>query len=269
MSVLGSYLVAARAFVVRDTLLYFSYRWRMVTQVASIFVSLSLFYFVSRLVNAGEFTPARYFAFVVVGVAILELLTATLTTMPGVLRGELMIGTFERLVVSPIGPVGAILCMTLFPVLMALVMGAVTLCVGAVVFGLPLAWSTAALALPVGLLGVLALLPLSLLVAAAVLLVKQAGQAAAFFVTGLSLAGGTFFPVELLPAWIGWVSEIQPLTPALELLRYALVERPIDGSGWLAGAKLAGFALVMAPTSLVILLRSVDVCRRRGTLIEY
>jgi ABC-2 type transport system permease protein len=255
--------------VKRDALLYLSYRWRFAIQVASVFVSISLFYYVSRLVSVEEFSPATYFAFVIVGIAVLEILTATLTTMPAVVRGELMTGTFERLVVSPVGPVGSIVAMAIFPVLLAFVVGSVTIGLGVLVFGLPLVWSTAPLALPVGLLGVLSFLPLALFVAAAVLLVKQAGTAAAFFVTGLSLAGGAFFPVDLLPTWVAWISEVQPLTPALELLRYALVGRPLDGSGWVLAGKLVGFALVMGPISLAALHMSINACRRRGTLIEY
>lgn len=262
-------LAAAAAFVKRDAMLYVSYRWSFLTQIASVFVSVALFYYVSRLVTVGAFSPDRYFAFVLVGIAILQIVSATLTTVPTVVRGELVAGTFERLVVSPFGPAGSIVSMSLFPVMLALLVSITTLGLGALVFDLPLAWSTAPLALPIVLLGVVAFLPLALLICAAVLLVKQAGTASSFLLAGMTFASGTFFPIALLPAWVSWASEVQPLTPVLELLRYALVDRPLDGSGWVAAAKLAGFAIVMAPISVVALDKSIGVCRRRGTLIEY
>jgi ABC-2 type transport system permease protein len=134
---------------------------------------------------------------------------------------------------------------------------------------MPLEWSTAALVAPVGVLGALAFAPFALLVAGAVILVKQAGAGAGFLVTGISLVGGFFFPVTLLPDWIQWVSNVQPFTPALNLLRHLLVGAPLDGSPWMPVVKLAGFAAVLLPLALMILRLSIRLAQRRGTIIEY
>ena len=88
--------------------------------------------------------------------------------------------------------------MLAFPMLVALVSGTVALMFGIVVFGLPIHWSTAPLAIPVALLAALAFAPFAIGIGGAVLAVKQAGRASGFVVTGLSLVGGFFFPVALL-----------------------------------------------------------------------
>jgi ABC-2 type transport system permease protein len=261
---------AALAVMRRDLQLFFSYRLRFVSQLFGTLFAVTLFYYVSRLVDVHEFpTHDAYFAYVVVGLATMELLTATLHTVPSTLRGELLSGTFERMVVSPFGPLGGIVSLTLFPMALALVMLTVTLAVATLVFGLPMHWSTVPLIIPVILLGMLAFLPLALLIAAAVLIVKQAGNVAALLISGLALAGGSFFPVSILPSAVRWISDVQPLTPALELARHELVGTAIAGSAWTATAKLAGFAVVLIPLSVLAISAAIRICRARGTLIEY
>src|SRR5207253_645280 len=99
---------------------------------------------------------------------------------------------------------------TVFPFLVSLVSGFVTIAFATVAFGMPVRWSTVALAVPAAFLGGLAFLPLALLIAAAVILVKQAESGVGFIVSGISLIGGFFFPVTLLPNWIEWVAHVQP-----------------------------------------------------------
>jgi len=125
------------------------------------------------------------------------------------------------------------------------------------------------LVVPVAVLGLLALLPFAFLLASVVLIVKQAGSAATFLISGLALAGGSFFPVSVLPSALRWISDVQPLTPALELIRHELVDASISGSPWLAAAKLAAFTIVLLPVSILAISASLKVCRARGTLVEY
>lgn len=265
-------LDAMLGIVRRDARLYFSYRNRVIAQVLIVAANVTLFYYVSRLVGSERFSdPEAYFAFVVVGLQILHVLTATLSMLPLAVRQELLAGTFERLAVSPLGPAASIVAMTAFPLLSALVTGVVTLTVAGTVFGLSLAWSTAWLSIPAALLAALAFLPFALLIGSAVLVFKQAGAAGSFLVIGLSLASGVYFPTDVLPGWIRWIAQVQPFGPALELLRYLLIGTDINASGSVGSAllRLALFAVVMLPVSLIVLDASVRRCRRLGTLIEY
>jgi ABC-2 type transport system permease protein len=262
--------VAALAVMRRDFQLFLSYRLRFISLVFSALFTVTLFYYVSRLVSARQFpTHSAYFAYVVVGLAAMEILTATLHAVPTGLRSELLTGTFERMVVSPYGPLGSIVALSLFPMALATVMVTITLAIAALLFGLPLHWSTVPLVVPVVVLGLLALLPFAFLLASAVLIVKQSGSAATFLISGLALAGGSFFPVSILPSALRWISDVQPLTPALELIRHELVDASISGSPWVAVAKLAAFAAVLLPVSILAIAAALRLCRARGTLIEY
>ena len=62
--------------------------------------------------------------------------------------------------------------------------------------------------------------------AAAVVVFKQTNAGATFIVTGVTLLAGVYFPVALLPGWIEWASDVQPFTPALDLLRTRWSGRP-------------------------------------------
>ena len=261
---------AAAGVLRRDAQLWWSYRGRAVSQTFTVFFSLALFYYVSRLVHVSQFeTSKSYFSYVAVGILILGILTGALTAVPLAVRQELVAGTFERFVVSPLGPVAGVAAMLLFPMLSTVALSVVQFLLASAVFGLPVHWTTAAAGVPIALLGACAFAPFAIFLAAAVMVVKQVSGGAAFITSGLAFVGGLFFPVSLLPHWLHWASDVQPLTPALEALRHVLLgtatARPLAADL----ARLAGFAAVLGPLSLWALSRGIAAGRRRATLIEY
>ncbi|HLX20725.1 MAG TPA: ABC transporter permease [Gaiellaceae bacterium] len=270
MSILADYTAAGMAIVRRDALLFVSYRFRVLSQLATVFFSISLFYYLSRMVHVSSFSSSNeYFGYAVVGIAILDVIGASLAGLPPALRQELVAGTFERLVLSPAGAVASTVAMLAFPMLVALVSGTVALTFGIVAFGLPLHWSTVPFAVPVAVLAAVAFAPFAIVIGGAVLAIKQAGRVSGFIVSGLSLIGGFFFPVALLPWWIRWMSQVQPFTPSLNLLRHFLIGTPLVEAEWISVLKLAGFAGVLMPFAVWFLSVSVRWAQRRGTIIEY
>ena len=261
---------AALGLLERDWRTFISYRIRPITMLLSAFFSLTLFYYISRLVKVSSIGSADdYYAFVVVGLIILQVLTSTLYTPPVNLQQELFAGTFERLVTSPFGPVASVCAMLLFPFVQALVTAVVMLAAASALFGLPVEWSTAALALPVAVLGALAFSCFGLALAGVALLVKQAAAGSTWIVAGITLISGFYFPVALLPGWIEWASAVQPFTPTVDLLRHVLVGTPMNGEAWLKVLKVVAFAVVLLPVSLAILSACTRGSRRRATILEY
>lgn len=262
-------LVGAAAIVKRDWVIFASYRLRFFSEIVSAVLGVTLFYYVSRLVTGGAFSSSdAYFAYAVIGLAVLQVLTACLVVMPMALRQELLAGTFERILVSAYGPVQSLLAMSVFPFLSALVSATITIVFAAAVFGMHVSWSTAALAFPAAVLGYLAFLPFAVMLTGLVFVVKQVGTGAGFLITCLALVAGVFFPVVLLPDWIQWTSEVQPLTPAADLLRHLVVGAPIE-SAWSATWRLVAFAAVLVPISIISLRISLSHAQRRGTVLEY
>jgi ABC-2 type transport system permease protein len=269
MNFVRDHLRPTIAVVRRDLLLAWSYRLQFIAGVFSGFISLTIFYYVSRLVRIEQFDPNEYFAFVAIGIVIFTIVTATLEIPQTSLRQELVAGTFERLLLAPWGSAAAIVSLLIYPILYTLATVTCLVGIAAAVFGLELQWSTASLAIPVAVLSLFAFAPFGILLLASVTLNKKAPPGASYLIAGLSLVAGLYFPVALLPDWIRWASDVQPLTPAAELLRSTLVGQPLAHSAWLSVAKLMFFAAVVVPISMAVLRMALRASRRRGTILEY
>ena len=265
-------VTAAHAFIAvmrRDLHVYLSYRTRLVSQVMTALFSLTLFYYLSRLVHVSGFsTPARYFGFVVVGLALLSVVYSCFS-IPEYIRQELVAGTFERLLLSPFGPVRAVVAMALFPLVLSFALALLTLALACALFSLHLHWATVPLALPTIALVLAAFLPFGLLFAALTLLIKQGNVGTSWVIALMALTGGAYFPVALLPGWLQSVSRLQPFTPATAVLRHLLVGGPATASLGSSLAKLAVFAGVLLPLSIAVLSGAIGTGQRRGTIIEY
>jgi ABC-2 type transport system permease protein len=258
-----------RAVLHRDFVVYISYRSRLVSQVLTSLFSLTLFYYVSRLVHVEGFaTPGAYFGFVIVGIALISVLYSCFGVAETV-RQELIAGTFERLLLSPFGPICSVLAMAIFPLIVSFVLAAITLLIGWGAFGLSLHWATVPLAIPAMLLALLAFLPFGLAFAALTVVMKQGNVGTSWVIALISIVGGLYFPITLLPGWVQTAAEFQPFTPATELLRHLLVGSPNSESIELIIAKITLFAVILLPLSLWALSKSIRIGQRRGTIIEY
>lgn len=270
LSGIGANAIAIVAVIRRDIRRASSYRAGVVLAGVSGIFTMLTFYYVSRLVIVEPFdSPDAYFAFVVVGLLALQIANGVLSIPLFLLSQELMSGTFERLVVSPLGARTSLVGTMVFPLASSVVAGTASVAFAAIVFGIHLELPDALLAIPAaGLIG-LAFAPLGLFLLAGVLVVKQIATAAGWIVTVLSLLAGLYFPVALLPDWIQWGADVQPLTPAVDLMRHLIVGTDIPDSPWLNALRLVAFAVVLLPIAWWLLGRAVDRSRRRGTIIEY
>ena len=269
MSAFADNLSAFYAVVRRDFHVFLSYRTRLVSQVLTSIFSLTLFYYVSRLVRVEGFTtPDRYFGFVVVGIALVGVLYSCFAVSETI-RQELVAGTFERLLLSPFGGVRGAVATMIFPLAYAFLMATITLALGVTIFGMDLHWSTVPLALPALLLALLAFLPFGLFFCALTVATKQANIGASWVIALLSIVGGLYFPIALLPGWAQLAAEVQPFTPATELLRHLLVGAPMETSIGLGLVKIVVFAELLVPVALYALHRAIRLGQRRGTIIEY
>lgn len=270
MSTAAAYGRAVLAVFVRDLLVYLSYRGRLPGQLITVILIVSLLHSFSRLVTSPEFpTPEDYFAFALIGVVILRALTLSFSSLALSMRQELVAGTFERLATSALGPILGTAAMTLFPLALSLFVGMATIAFAVVALGMSLEWSTVPLAFLAALLAALTLIPFSLMIAAATISFKQAGAAVRFFMIGIATVAGLLFPVTILPSWIEWMSEVQPFTPMVDLLRHLLLGTPLEDSVGTAVLKVAGFVAVLLPLAVYLLHASIERGRRRATLLEY
>jgi ABC-2 type transport system permease protein len=268
VGVLAPYAGAVLATMKRDAHIFLSYRLRVLSQAVAMLFTLLIFYYVGKLIPAGAIGPhGQYFAFAVVGIVTAAVLTSALGSAQ-IVRMELMQGNFERILISPLGPVWGVVAVVAFPIAYSTVFSGVMLAVASLVFGVPLHAAGIAPALGVGILGALCLACLGLLFVGGLIAFKSA-LGATWVIAALSLLGGAYFPLRLFPGWIRWTSDVQPYTPTVDLLRHLLIgTRPMEAV-WIELVKLVGFALVLMPVAVGVLALAVRVSRRRGTIMEF
>lgn len=259
---------AVWATIKRDATVLKSYRMRVVGQILTILFGMTMFYYVAKLVRPGVVGPnGQYFAYVVVGIVSLSALTAALN-LSQIVRAELLTGTFERILVSPLGPLGGVLALAAFPVIYSLGLSALMLAVAKEIYGFPVHLAGIPSALVVSALGTAAFVCIGLLFVATLLAFKSA-TGAGWVIAGLSILGGVYFPIKLFPGWLQWAADVQPFTPTVDLLRHLLLGTPSTQAVWLELVKLVGFTVTLMPLSVAILSSAVHLSRRRGTLMEY
>jgi ABC-2 type transport system permease protein len=267
--VIGLLLRSAGAVALRDVRSYGSNWARLSTAVVRLAFIILLVYYVSQLVRVPAFaTPGSYFAYVVCGLIALQLVS-TMLAMPVALREQLTAGVFERVATSPLGPLGTVLAALIFPTLLAVFLGIVVIVLGALAFGLDLNWPTLAWWPLVMVAAGLAFAPLAILLTALTMAFKPVASSSSAIVATLGLVAGIYFPSRLLPDWIAWMSAVQPLTPAAELLRHVIADRALPSPWWELVGRLLLFAVVLGPISVAALRMSIQRARRLGSLTAY
>jgi ABC-type multidrug transport system permease subunit len=112
-------------------------------------------------------------------------------------------------------------------------------------------------------------MPFAFLLVALVMAFKQVSSATQFIIAGIAIVGGLYFPIAELPGWIRWASEVQPFTPAADLLRHLLVNATLAHPAGVDLLKLAGFSIVLLPVGFTLLRASIGYGQRTGTIAEY
>jgi ABC-2 type transport system permease protein len=99
--------------------------------------------------------------------------------------------------------------------------------------------------------------------------IKQGAIGTTWVIALISIVGGLYFPITLLPHWVQTGAKLQPFTPATDVLRHLLVDSPQSTSIGAALIRLVAFAAVLLPLSLFALSSAIRTGQRRGTIIEY
>jgi ABC-2 type transport system permease protein len=262
-----------RAFLRRDWITARSYRFAFALQIVQSLLELSLFFFLAKLVS-GPAVGAKvdasggYFPFVIVGLALMELVTVGLTSFALNLRRDQMTGTLEALMVTPAPQAFVIMASAAYDFVRAIGLGLLTLILGVVVFGLDLSLDAHSI-------GILAIaFPATLLffagvgvaLASATIVFKKAEVLVSFMTLGLALFSGVYFPIGVLPPVLEGLAHASPLTWALDAVRAALVGGHVPAAELIL---LPAAGIAALPLSLIVFRRALDHARRAGSLAQY
>ena len=262
------------AFFKRDAAIAYSYRAAFVAQFAGIFLLLAVVYFVGKTVGPQSLPAlARYggnfLAFLLIGVALAECVTVSLASFAAQVREAQTTGTLEATLMSPVRLSVILIYSSLWNYFLSAVRFSMYLIAGGALYGVSIGRMNLVSGSIIFGLTVLCYMGIGILWAGIVLLIKrgEAIMGAASFI--MVMLGGVLFPTTLLPDWLQTVSRIVPLTPALDGLRFALLQG--HGLRQLSGtiATLALFATVLLTVGVLGFNYAVQLGRRTGSLAQY
>ena len=254
----------------RDVLIQVSYRLMLALDLLVGVLDVIVYYFISETfegaTTASLGNAPSYFAFALVGIAVTVVVQATSVGIGTAVREEQLTGTLEALVAQPISVTEMAAGLCGLPFVFSTMRVAVYLLLGSLAFGLDLSeTSWVGFAVMLGVTAI-SMSTIGIATAAVVLVFKRGNSLSGLFIFAMSLAGGAFFPVSVLPDWLQAIGEVVPPKFAFDGFRAALYE----GSGWENDALvLAGFSVVLLPLAVFLFGRGLLHARRAGSLAQY
>ena len=261
------------AFLRRDWSIAWSYRLPFFLSLVQSLVTLWFVFFLGRLVGHRVTAVASgprvsYFAFAVLGTTLLSLLNVSLTAVAHQLRNDQTTGTLEILFTMPPPPWITVLAGVSYKIVYAAVTAVVTVGIAVGAFGMrfdtSLVGCLAALVVLAATVGLFC--SAGLVFAAFVVVFKRGEVMTGLTATALSLLGGVYYPVALLPGPLKDFARILPFTWALDVLRASLLT---DQVPVLQFVLLCVFTVVALPIAIAIFGKALDQARRRATLAQY
>jgi len=250
-----------------------SYRLGIIFSFGSLIVSVIPIFFItgalqSTMANVIRGQGGQYFAFLVVGLITLNIVSSTIYALPGGLQGATSTGTLEALLATPTSVNALLVGLSGYEVLFSLIRGAVML-IAAALLGARVEWAQMGASVPIIALVVLSHLPIAIVTAAMVLAFRTRGPLPQLVLLASTFLGGVYYPTTVIPGWLESLSAFIPLTYGLAALRAVLLEgRPIL-SVWREIGILMAITAGTLVLSVVAFRAALGYARRVGNLAQY
>jgi ABC-2 type transport system permease protein len=176
-------------------------------------------------------------------------------------------GTIEYTFMAPLSRPIHLFGMGAFAIVYGVIRAVLLFGVVALFFDLNLSQANFAAALVVLLVASISFIGIGMMTAVLPLISPEKGTQLGFIAQGLLLVvSGVYYPVEVLPQWMEWISVISPATYALDGMRDAI----IDGDGITAMGDelwpLVVIGIVSVPLGLEVFRRGERYAKRHGKL---
>jgi ABC-2 type transport system permease protein len=262
------------AFIKKDFIAAASYKLSFLMQLLNIFLSVAVFFFVSKLFGTAiipHLAPygGDYFSFVLIGVAFSDYLGIALEGMAGTIRGGQVMGTLEALLVTPTGIPTIIISSSLYNFIWTSIRVVAYLAVGVWGFKMNLQSANYGGAVLILVLTIVAFSSMGIISASFIMVLKR-GDPISWVFTNLSwLLGGLYYPISVLPEWLQKLSYLLPITYALEGMRLALLKGYTLSQLSDKILALLIFSGIMLPFSVLGFKYAVKKAKRDGSLTQF
>lgn len=267
-------MTVAAAFLKRDLSQQLSYRLSFAFHFISIFFSVAIFYFVSKLFGTAiapqlEAYGGDYFSFVLIGMAFTGYMGLSMSNFSSSIREGQMMGTLEIMLLSPTRLSTILISSSLWSYLLTTFNVIIYFLFGVFVFGADLTQANFLSAVIVLLLSITSFSSIGILSASFVLFLKKGDPISWVFGSISSLLAGVYYPISVLPDWLSPLSRILPLTYALDAMRLAMLKGYSLFELRLDILVLLGFSVVFTPLSFLVFKMALKRAKKEGSLIQY
>jgi ABC-2 type transport system permease protein len=269
-------IVGARigaAFLGRDWITERTYVVGFAFGVFGLIVDLLFYYFIGTVIDdagvAGDFGLAGYYSFALVGVMLTYFSLPALSLFASNLREEQVAGSLEALFATPAPSRLVIVSAALFDLCRAAVLALIAVPVSMLL--LDARFETSAL----GIVYAAVIVVLSMFIfgsvgvaVAAIGLVAKRGATSVIGLVGpaLTILGGAYYPVSVLPGPLEVIARANPFTWATSAARAALLDNSLPVANLLGLLVVAALGVVIARTALGW---AIDRARRDGSLTQF
>ncbi len=250
-----------------------SYRLNLVFSLLGLGLTLVPIYFVAQALQpvaaaSIQAEGGEYFGFLVVGLGVFFLVSASLLALPNAIGGGISSGTLEALLATP-ASLGSLLAgLMSFDLVWAGLRG-LCICVAGLALGVRFSIAGVPVALVALILTLLSYAGISLILAAMILAFRTIGPLASGILAASSLLGGVYYSTTVIPSWIQNLSVLVPLTYGLRVMRQALLNR--SSLALMADdlMMLSLAAAIFLGAGMIVFARALRHAREQGSLGQY
>lgn len=262
------------AFLWRDFLIMFSYRFRLVLSFFSMLAAVFMLFFMGRMFQGGfsEYLSRYgndYFAFALLGMCVSTFVSTGLYSLSSSIRGAQMEGTLEVLLVTPSSPNLILFGNSLWSFIEAFFMTVIYLALTILIVGISITFLEVLLVLLVLLLTFLCFLSLGMISAAFIMTFKQGNPINMIFGASSYFLGGILFPIEVMPKFLQVFSFMLPISHATRAVREILLVQGGSGEWKFTLIYLAGFSLLFFPAGIISLRLALARAKKEGSLVQF
>ena len=274
LEILRSELAKLSAFVRRDFLTAWSYRVAFVGDILGIVFMVTVFNFVSKMVDPSKLPiyggkRATYMEFVIIGIVVGAFIQLGLGRVMAAVRGEQLMGTPEALMMTPTAPATIQVGSAFYDFIYIPIRTGLILLVASLVFDLRFDAGGSLQAAVLLIVFIPFVWGLGVASAAGVLTIRRGSGIFGLAVSALTLASGSYFPIGLLPGWVETMARFNPIAIVLKGMREALLGNAGWGHVGPEAGLLAGLSMLSLLFGLALFRLALRRERRKGTLGLY
>ncbi len=262
-----------RAFVIKDFIIESSYKVAFAVSLVNALFPVLSYFFLSKIIKANSASLEKYggdyFSFALIGIAFTSYFTVAVGTFSSTMRRSQMAGCLEAILSSQTTSSEVVLMSSVYSFISALIQLAVIFAVGIVFFHFNYSNINIVSTIIVFILSLLVFVSLGIFSAAGTIMFKKGEPFGWIFGSISALIGGAYFPIDILPQWMQYLSILVPVTYTLEALRLSILKNFSVGMLYHEISILTVMGLALFPLSLIFFNWAVVKGKKNGTLVQY